>query len=99
MIIMEIDIKENGIVYYDEDKLFMGSGKIIPFATAYMLKNSKTSRTMKFNFDHSTGSEWDSMTNWVYLSECKCYSLVISNTDVTPEAAAAYLKHKTQNVG
>ena len=73
------------------------SGKEVTFATNYKLFNPATKGTMEFDFTHSTGSEWDPKTVWVYKSKCGLYELHVGNEDVTPQHAQNYLDHKLNN--
>lgn len=82
-----------------ETQTFSVDGRAILFGTEHELLNIKTKARMKFEFSHSTGSEWDPKTIWVYKSvdTVLTYFLNISNEDVTPEHMDAYLQAKLQN--
>jgi len=77
--------------------VFHISGKEVIFSSEYKLINPATKGSMVFNLSHSTGSEWDSNTVWVYKSECKKYELHVGNDDVTPAHAENYLRAKLKN--
>jgi hypothetical protein len=83
--------------YNATTKTFYASGKRIKFDTCYSLLNIKSNKTMEFDFTHSTGSEWDPKTLWVYKSKCGNYILHVGNDEVTPAHAQAYLNHKMNN--
>lgn len=68
------------------------SGKDVKFSSSYEIIGEK--ETKVFELSHSTGSEWDPSTIWVYKSECGMI-LHVTNDDVTEENAEAYLKSKT----
>ena len=91
-----INIQQAGVKYTAAEKLFVCSGKQTKFDTSYRLVNFETEKNKVFSFDHSTGSEWDPKTIWVYKSE-DGYTLHILNDDVTPQHAEAYLQHKLRN--
>ena len=72
------------------------SGKEVTFATTYKLVNPATNGSMEFDLSHSTGSDWDPKTVWVYKSKCEKYELHVGNDDVTPQHAQRYLDAKTR---
>ena len=82
-------------VYIEADKKFTMSEKDVPrFDTEYKILNSKTDGGMNFKFDHSTGSEFEPDTKWVYLSE-EGYTLEVCNDPkMTEEAKKNYIKGK-----
>lgn len=90
-----LSIQKNNLKY--ANNTFTGSSKGIPFATTYEVKNDKTEIKVEFLFSHSTGSEWDPKTIWVYKSKCGEYELHMLNDDVTPETAENYLTAKLNN--
>ena len=74
---------------------FSTSEKHLPFDTSYDLVNPKTERSMRFHFSHSTGSEWDPATKWIYWNLEKCIKLEVSNDpEMTAKASEAYLSAK-----
>lgn len=91
-----INIQQAGVKYTAAEKLFVCSGKQTKFDTSYKLENSETKKNKVFQLSHSTGSEWDPKTIWVYKSE-DGYTLHILNDDVTQAHADAYLQHKLGN--
>lgn len=76
--------------YFQE---FYISGKEVKFATTYKLINPKTGNHRIFCFDHSTGSEWEKDTIWVYKSKDGII-LNLLNDDMTEDRKEHYLKHK-----
>jgi len=93
---MKINIKHPTLTYNKKNSTFTTSGKLILFATSHTIVNTKTKNEVKFDFTHSTGSEWDSDTHWIYKSKCG-YTLRIKNDDVTPQHAENYLQAKLNN--
>ena len=83
--------------FVKETNTFHVNGKDVNFTTTYKLINPATKGSMEFNFDHSTGSEWDTDTVWVYKSTCGKYELHVGNEDVTPQHAENYLNAKLRN--
>jgi len=83
--------------FVKETNTFHVNGKDVPFTTEYKLVNPSTKGTMEFSMSHSTGSEWDPKTVWVYKSKCGTYELHVGNEDVTPQHAQNYLNHKLNN--
>lgn len=73
------------------------SGKEVNFDTSYKLVNPKTKGSMEFELSHSTGSEWDNDTFWIYKSKCGKYELHVGNDDVTETHRQNYLEHKLNN--
>ena len=90
---MKLIIQDSNINYDAKNKSFLGNGKRIPFATSYTLKNKDTNGEMTFDFKESTGSEWDPKTLWIYESKTG-YKFILTNEDVTPAHANAYLTAK-----
>lgn len=89
---MSLIINSDKYKYDARTKTFSVDGRKVSFATQYTLKNLKTGTTMDFALDHSTGSEWDPYTIWVYTNGD--FKLHVGNQDVTPAHAASYLKAK-----
>jgi len=83
----EFDKAENVIRMSERD---------VPFDTSYTVVSPKRRGTRKlFEFTHSTGSEWDTETKWVYKSE-DGQTLEVSNDEkMTKEAGERYLEAKT----
>ena len=92
---MNISIQKDQISYNASNKTFSVSGKRVKFGTTYTLINDLTGNTMDFNLSHSTGSEWEPGTKWVYKNE-NGYTLEVGNDDVTPKHAENYLRAKTR---
>ncbi|MFV2015381.1 MAG: hypothetical protein ACC656_08140 [Candidatus Heimdallarchaeota archaeon] len=78
------------------EKKFFVSGKAVHFDTTYLVKNPKTDGQMEFKFSHSTGSEWDPATIWIFEGDLG-YELHLSNDDVTQRHQDAYLQTKLHN--
>lgn len=93
---MEISIQKLGVTFDKQRNVFYVSGKKVPFATSYSLKNEITGNSVEFNFTHSTGSEWDKNTLWVYENSDGDLKLHVGNDDVTPQHAENYLRAKTR---
>ena len=87
------NITTDQCVYNKETKTFIADGRKIQFDTSYTITNPKTQKEMKFDFKESTGSEWDPKTLWIYKSE-EGFILNLTNEDVTPDHAKAYLESK-----
>jgi len=83
--------------YNSKTKTFLVNGNDVQFDTTYELENMMTGGRRVFHFDHSTGSEWDPNTKWIYKSTDGEYTLEVGNEDVTPAHAEAYLKAKLRN--
>jgi len=92
---MLINIQKDQISFNAATKTFSVSGKRVKFGTQYTLVNELTGNTMDFDLTHSTGSEWEPETKWVYQSE-EGYTLEVGNDDVTPKHAENYLRAKTR---
>lgn len=82
--------------YNKESKTFFANEKDVPFDTSYEIKNPKTGNSMSFDFSHSTGSEWDPNTSWVYVSKSNPeIKFIVSNDAETTKANAdSYLNSK-----
>lgn len=92
---MEISIQKNNIDYNPLTKTFTVSGKETKFATTYDVVNDKTGKSNIFFFDHSTGSEWDVNTIWVYKS-VDGFTLNLTNSDLTQGRIDNYVEAKTR---
>ena len=79
-----------------QNKKFYVSGKDVHFDTSYILVNPKSGGQMEFSFSHSTGSEWDPNTVWVFKGDLG-YELHVGNEDVTDRQKEAYLQAKMHN--
>ena len=55
--------------YDDKTNIITLDGSMVDFKTEYIIFNLKKSTMVSFKFDHSTGSEWDADTIWVYKSD------------------------------
>jgi hypothetical protein len=74
---------------------FTVSERDVPFDTSYLLKNPKTDGTMKFDFEKSTGPEFDPATKWIYWNLEKNVKLEVCNDpEMTRTAAQRYLAAK-----
>lgn len=93
---MLVSIQENGIKFNKETNAFKLDGRKVAFATQYILMNDKTKESQAFNFSHSTGSEWDPNTVWVYKTQDELLTLEVSNY-VPSGAKEAYLEAKISN--
>lgn len=80
-----------------KDKTFYVNEKDTPgFATSYKVFNPKTGKYAEFELSHSTGSEWDPKTIWIYKNKELNLELHISqDPDITKIRANNYLKNKT----
>lgn len=96
---MELNIQKHKITYNPKEKVFTSSSIGVAFGTDHILVNTKTGTKVKFELTHSTGSEWDNNTIWVFVSECKEYTLHLLNDDVTDAQRTSYLNCKLSNCG
>ena len=70
------------------------------FDTSYDVYNPTTGKYVTFQFSHSTGSEWDPNTIWVYKNTS--HNLVLHITQdktITEMRANNYLNHKLKSNG
>jgi len=82
---------------YDKDtKTFTVSERGIPFSMNYKVINSNTGGSMKFDLSHSTGSEFDPDTKWIYKSD-EFTLEVVQDKFLTKLRSERYLKAKTEN--
>lgn len=80
----------------DGTGIFYGDGSKIKFDTSFQIINSKTAKLMTFDLSHSTGSEWDPNTVWVYKAKGTNLEFHLSN--FIPEGAQTnYLNAKLKN--
>lgn len=91
---MVISIQKHGVKYDKARLTFSVSGKLVLFDTTHTIRNEKTGGSKLFIFSHSTGSEWDPNTTWVYKSE-DGFTLDVANDDLLPGAQDEYVKAKT----
>jgi len=87
---MVISIQNNNVTFDKNTNTFRVKGADVGFATQYQLVNLKTDNYVIFNFDHSTGSEWDRSTEWIYKSVDDKYTLIVGNEEVTNSMIANY---------
>lgn len=90
---MDILTNNKNLSYTKDKNTFTISGKYVPFKTEYSIMNPKTGVSEKFNLSHSTGSEWDPKTVWIYKNQ-KGMILNVLNDEVTEANAKTYLNHK-----
>lgn len=81
-----------------ENNTFYVNEKDTPaFTTAYNVVNPKTGKSAEFNLSHSTGSEWDPKTIWIYKNKDLGLELHVSqDPNITKKRANNYLNHKTK---
>lgn len=89
-----IELNKYSYRYDDSRKTIIISEKGIPFGTSYVVKNPKTNGSKTFNLSHSTGSEFDVKTKWVYKSEDGISLEVCNDAEMTKIAAHNYLEAK-----
>jgi hypothetical protein len=89
-----IELNKHSYIYNESKKTFVMSERGIPFGTSYVIRNPKTGGSRKFEFTHSTGSEFDPKTRWVYKSEDGIQLEVCNNEQMTKIAAQNYLNAK-----
>ena len=89
----KLSIQNSKIKYDVPTKTFSVGGIGIPFGTKHSLTNEQTCGLKDFDFSHSTGSEWDVDTKWIYKS-LDGYTLEIGNEDVTQEQRDNYMNAK-----
>lgn len=91
-----IKVYSNKFSYNKDTKTFKVKGADVQFGMEYELVNGRTGGSMIFNLSHSTGSEWDPTTKWIYKDMTGNYTLEVGNEQVTPAHAEAYLRAKTR---
>lgn len=70
------------------------------FDTSYDVYNPESGKYVTFDLSHSTGSEWDPKTIWIYKNKKLNLELHISqDPDITNIRANNYLNHKLKNNG
>jgi len=70
------------------------SGREVPFATTYNVISPTTRVGKVFEFSHSTGTEYDPKTCWIYKSDDGVVLSVSNDEEMTKRAAEQYLKAK-----
>jgi len=88
-----IDLNKVPFAYEADRKCFVISEKDVQFATTYTVK-STSGNQKNFDMTHSTGSEWDPNTRYVYKSEDGLLLEVCNDAEMVKVAAANYLKAK-----
>jgi hypothetical protein len=89
-----IDLNKISFAYEADRKCFVVSEKdVSQFATTYMLISTSGAQK-KFDMTHSTGSEWDPNTRYVYKSEDGLLLEVCNDAQMFKTAAANYLAGK-----
>jgi hypothetical protein len=81
-----------------DGKIIRVSEKDIKFDTEYEIRSARTGRVETFRFSHSTGSEWDPKTEWVYVNGGGIEFRVCNDPVITAQLAADYLKSKAGRV-
>lgn len=83
-----------------KNKTFFVNERDTTFDTSYDVFNPLTGKSVTFNLSHSTGSEWDPETVWIYKNKDLNLELHISqDPNITNIRANNYLKHKLKNNG
>jgi len=91
-----ISIQLSKVKYDSSTKTFSVKGSGITFGTVHELHNTRTNESKQFNLSHSTGSEWDKNTKWIYES-VDGFILEVGNDDVTKTQQYNYLNAKLRN--
>ena len=92
-----ISIQNQKLIYNSKTKSFHGIDINFKFDTSYLIVNNKSNIEKKFEFTHSTGSEFDPNTNWVYESKDGYKFIVSQDAELTKKRAEYYLNHKLRN--
>ena len=90
----EIKFDAKNVSYDKATKVFSMSEKHVRFDTSYSILNPKTGSRMEFKLDHSTGSEWEPTTKYVYTGQDGVTLEVHNDPAITKIRAKAYLDHK-----
>lgn len=93
---------ERNEIVFDGKKMFFKNNifhvnekDVDGFSTEYYVKNPTTGKSMKFILSHSTGSEWDPETVWIYKNNELGLELHVSQDEtITKTRYSYYLKHK-----
>ena len=93
---MNIIFNDKTMVF--KDNTFYVNEKDTPaFTTTYKVINPKTGKSAEFELSHSTGSEWDPKTIWIYKNKELGLELHVSqDPNITIKRANNYLHHKTK---
>lgn len=94
---MDIILNPATFTYNKETKTFTISEKDVPFATEYHLVNKTTGNRKLFSFSHSTGSEWDVDTKYIYKSTDGITLEVCNDEEITKKRSEMYLQAKLNN--
>ena len=94
----EVDILLTEHKYnYDKDtKTFTISERGIPFSMNYKVINPNTGGSRSFELSHSTGSEYDPDTIWIYKSG-EFTLEIVQDKFLTKIRSDNYLRHKTKD--
>lgn len=84
----------NNVPYKVKDKIIYVSEKNVPFDTNYMVTSDKTGNQKLFQFECSTGPEFDPKTEWVYKSNEGIKLHVCNDAEMTKRNAQNYLTAK-----
>lgn len=83
-----------------KNKTFFVNERDTTFDSTYDVFNPLTGKSVTFDLSHSTGSEWDPKTVWVYKNKELGLELHISqDPTITRLRANNYLNHKLKNNG
>lgn len=83
-----------------EKNTFVINERDTTFDTSYDVYNPPTGKYVTFQFSHSTGSEWDPNTIWVYKNTSHNLELHITqDKTITEMRSNNYLKHKLKSNG
>ena len=74
-------------------KIFVSERDVV-FSTSYDVISPKTGHIKRFNFECSTGPEFDPKTEWIYKSAEGIRLHVCNDAQITKLRADSYLKHK-----
>jgi len=83
--------------FSNDTKTISISEKDVTFDTAYTVMNPKTGNSKRFDFTHSTGSEFDPNTKWIYKADNGVTLEVCNDAVITEIRAKEYLKHKLKH--
>jgi len=83
-------------MHYEEGTFHVSEVDTPGFATEYTILNPQTGGEKTFHLSHSTGSEWDPKTVWIYKTKgAPALELRVSqNPEITRMREKAYLKAK-----
>lgn len=80
--------------YDKESKTFTISEVGVQFSMNYTLINPTTGGKKEFELSHSTGSEFDPDTEWIYESKDGFTLKIVQDYKITKEREAHYTYHK-----